>query len=65
MPRLKAPADVIGGVSVGGQYFPLEADGCIEVPETGDYSMLLPGWAPIAEVAAAPVDPQTEPPKAE
>lgn len=53
MPRLKAPADIGAGVSVGGQYFPVDADGCIEVPEGGDYSMLLPGFVPYI----APVKP--------
>lgn len=59
MPRLKAPADAGAGVFVGGGYFPVDAEGCIEVTDGGDYSMLTPlGYTPVGAPAA--VEPQPE-----
>jgi hypothetical protein len=53
--RLKAPEEFRPGLSVGGQYFAMDADGCIEVPDGGDYSMLAPlGFMPyVARESAA------------
>lgn len=71
MPKWIAPADAGPGVSVGGQYFPVDKNGFVTTPDDGDYATAL---APFGYVVApddakpapkaAPADPAPELPLA-
>lgn len=55
MPKYKAPTGV-ANISVGGENFNVEADGCITVPNQNYHSLLAPlGYELQPEAAPAPV----------
>ena len=52
MSKFKAPEDM-NGVMVGGQFFAVGEDGCITVPDEGNYDMLRGiGFVPVNDVPA-------------
>lgn len=55
--KYKAPKDC-GGCSVGGANFTVGEDGCIDVPDDGDYAQLLVphGFIQVSAVEAVAVE---------
>ena len=55
MAKYKAPAGS-AGINVGGQHFNVGADGCIDVPDEGNYGALLAphGFVPVQTSAPQP-----------
>lgn len=66
MSKFKAP-DGCNGISVGGEFFQVGDDGCVSVPDDGNYGSLLAphGFTPVADKPAAGKKRTAEPPAPE